>query len=361
MLRLRRRLPMQAGGPNLRVLVSPLASGDNGNPYVDLLYSAVRAEGDVVLVDFSRRRLLGKWDIVHFHWPEWNVRSDTNAHTLYDASIFLALLTIASLRGARVAWTAHDMGPHDTEDGIYDLFFRLFIRHVRLVFGLSHQTLDAVVKRYPALQAAQRVVVPHGHYRDAYAGPSPDKTTARHQLHIDDCRRILILIGQIRRYKNFDTFVRLFRASAASDDRLIVAGQPQDDALRGAVVAAAAGDPRVMLHLSEIPHDLVPVFIRAADTVVLPYRAILNSGVALLALSLDRPVVVPSLGGLGELAAEFGDDWVQTYDLPLTAEVVTAALALPPPSGRPTMEGRSWPQIGRRTVGAYRLSAGRSA
>ena len=48
---------------------------------------------------------------------------------------------------------------------------------------------------------------------------------------------------------------------------------------------------------------------------------------ALLALSLDRPVLVPANPVNDRLAEEVGPVWVQRYAGALTAEVLTSALA----------------------------------
>jgi glycosyltransferase involved in cell wall biosynthesis len=44
----------------------------------------------------------------------------------------------------------------------------------------------------------------------------------------------------------------------------------------------------------------MPIFLRAADFVVLPYLQSLNSGVLMLALTFGLPVVAPEAGGIGE-------------------------------------------------------------
>ena len=51
-----------------------------------------------------------------------------------------------------------------------------------------------------------------------------------------------------------------------------------------------------MLALRYIPDAELQVWLRAADVVVLPFRDILTSGSAILALSFGRAVVAPALG-----------------------------------------------------------------
>src|SRR4029079_12745051 len=95
-------------------------------------------------------------------------------------------------------------------------------------------------------------------------------------------------------------------------------------------------------------------YFRAARVVVLPYRRILNSGAALLALSFDRRVVVPASGSLVELQAQVGEGWVSTYDGPMRPEVVEHALAVEPPTGAAPLQRYEWPAIGRASVEADR-------
>src|SRR3546814_7963709 len=66
--------------------------------------------------------------------------------------------------------------------------------------------------------------------------------------------------------------------------------------------------------------DLIERITDEADAVVLPYRDIVNSGSALLALSRFRPVIAPRLGSLIELQGQVGEDWLWLYDGPLTGE-----------------------------------------
>ena len=58
--------------------------------------------------------------------------------------------------------------------------------------------------------------------------------------------------------------------------------------------------PRIDLRLSFVPDDELPVLLAAADAVVLPFRDILTSGSAILAMSYGRAVIAPSLGCLPE-------------------------------------------------------------
>ena len=94
--------------------------------------------------------------------------------------------------------------------------------------------------------------------------------------------------------------------AAGPGARLLIAGRPRGGASTTRLAAAAAADRRIRLPLRFVPDDELQVWLRAADVVVLPFRDILTSGSAILALSFGRPVVAPALGCLPETVPTAG-------------------------------------------------------
>jgi glycosyltransferase involved in cell wall biosynthesis len=110
-----------------------------------------------------------------------------------------------------------------------------------------------------------------------------------------------------------------------------------------------------------VPDSEIQVYLRAADLVVLPFSETLNSGSALLALSFDRPVLVPRQGALAELASEVGSEWVRTYNGPLTETLLASALedARRRPQGRCDALARlDWGPLAKRTLEAFERMQG---
>jgi glycosyltransferase involved in cell wall biosynthesis len=214
----------------------------------------------------------------------------------------------------------------------------------------------AVEARYPSLAARPHSVVAHGHFRGAY----PDtvaRDEARRALGIPAGARVITFIGKVRRYKNVPHLVRTVRTlpPRAGEVILLVAGASQTQALAEEVLAAAGADPRVRLRLDHIPEAEVQRYLRAADLVVLPFTEITNSGSALLALSFERPVLVPALGAMGELQALVGREWVCTYEGELMPDVLTDALqwAARQRNAAPGLDQLEWPLLARQTLSVY--------
>src|SRR4051812_28208634 len=87
-----------------------------GNPYLPRFCAALEAGGvDVVR---ARIRPLGllrmrRGDWVHFHWPGAPLISRDRARYARRVDRFVRLLDGLRARGVRLAWTAHNLLPHD--------------------------------------------------------------------------------------------------------------------------------------------------------------------------------------------------------------------------------------------------------
>jgi beta-1,4-mannosyltransferase len=328
-------------GP-LRVLQSFPEPRSTTNPYLVMLRRSLAAQPGLVVATFSwRRALLGHYDVFHVHWPEILIAGRSPARTLARRLLFLALLLRLRVTTTPLVRTVHNLRPQEDVGGVAARLLRLADRWTTLAVRLNETT--PVEGRIPS------VTIPHGHYRDWFA---PYATPARE-------RHSAAFVGLIRPYKNVEGLLRAFRATAerAPALRLRVAGKPSTPDLAERLVAEAARDPRVALSLEFLTDaDLVDVVSRA-ELVVLPYREMHNSGAALMALSLGRPVLVPDNEVNAGLAAEVGHDWVLRYDGELTGEVLLSALeaaaALAPAAG-PDLIRRDWDRAGADHAAAYR-------
>ena len=179
------------------------------------------------------------------------------------------------------------------------------MRNIDGILALTDGGLEAARAAYPELAATPGAVTRHGHYRDAYDF-SVTREEARERLGLPARR-------EGRRLGRPDP--RLQERPASREHvprgrhgcRAHGLGQRARRA-RGARSADSAGDdPRVRLDLRFLPDDVLPVVLAAADLIVLPYRRIQNSGSAILALSANRPVLVPDLGAMRELQDDVGE------------------------------------------------------
>lgn len=343
-----------ADAPTLTMLSWPYRRGVM-NPYTERLGRAV-AERGVRVDEFSPWRLLtGRADVWHMHWPEGAVRSRNPVAAALRLGAFALLVLAARARGVSCVWTVHNLQGHDrTHPRMEEWLWRFLVPRLDGVVLLSRATEAPLWRRHPAARGLPSRVVVHGHFRGLYPNSvGRDEACARYGFGPRD--RVVAFVGRIRPYKNVDQVIAAVRGLDDPGLRLVVAGHADDPALGERLRALAGDDPRIRLDLGFLPDEAMQVPLNAADLVVLPYQDILNSGAAILALSFDRPVLVPGLGAMGELRAMVGHPWVQCFDGPLTAEALKGALAevTPPQAGRPDMAPFDWSESGRQLADFY--------
>lgn len=313
------------------------------NPYVVMLGEALQAHPDVELVDLTwSAALFGNYDVIHLHWPEILLAGRTPARRRTKEATFAALLARLRVQRRALVRTYHNV----------DLPKGLTPAQERLLRRAEEQTAAWIVlnevSEPPA--SAPRVLIPHGHYRGWYARfPQAPMQAGR-----------IGYFGLIRRYKAVDRLVAAFRDAGREreDLSLSVAGKPSTPELADELRTAAGGDPRITFTFAFLSEAELVQHVTASQIIALTHREMFNSGTALAALSLDRPVLLPRNTVNESLADEVGADWVLLYDEPLTGEDLLAAFgrldARPADAAGPDLSARDWDRCGEAHVLAYR-------
>jgi beta-1,4-mannosyltransferase len=347
---------------SLRILAWPAFK--NRGPYNVLLYRSMQTLGATV-EEFSAWRILwNRYDIVHLHWPEYCVNGRGVPASLFWSCALFAAMCWVRLRGSKVIWTVHNLQSHlQQHPGIERYFWKIFTAILSGYIGLTETGAERARHRYPALRSKRGFIIPHGNIRDAYPGIEISREDARLSLGIAQSSKVVVFFGSVERYKGITELVEAF--STLNDHRafLYVAGKcyltPQE---RAHIEHIAATDSRVRLRLEYIPDADAASYIRASDMVVLPFRKILNSGSAVLALSLDRPVLVPARGAMPDLQQFAGAEWVRLYSGELSSRTLQqhldAAIDDAAKRGRcraleSGWAGLDWKDLAQLTLNAY--------
>jgi beta-1,4-mannosyltransferase len=347
----------------LRVLTPLNARHEHPNPYITQLYRHLAPLGVDARPAGLAGLVTGSADVWHQHWPDAAIRHPNLLRALWRTGRQFFLMLVARLRGVAVIWTVHNLRGHESHHGgMESWFMRWFVRNIDAAIHLSRTGRALAEAEWPALTRVPSSVVVHGHYRDVFPAPS-SRAVARKQLGVADNAVVAAFAGLIRPYKNVPRLITEFARMADPAAVLLVAGAPNDAAESARVTASANGSPAVRLQLEHLNDDALQRVVRAADLVVLPFRETLNSGSAILALSLGRPVLVPRAGALVELEGAVGKAWVRLYDGDLTSETLTSALAWARETkrGEIDLSALEWGPIASETMNAYRtaLSRGR--
>lgn len=246
-------------------------------------------------------------------------------------------------RGVRFVWIAHNARPHGVGE-VKPWISALFFRSLNGIIYLSASSRRIINETYPATRSIASLVTRHGSYRRSAVHPE-------RPLQAPSGRPRLLFFGQVRPYKGLEG---LIDAAGACMDActLEIVGMQRDTTYATALRTRAASFGNVRLDLRDHPIDQgdLETIIDQADGVILPYTSILNSGSAILALSRNRPILVPRLGSLTELHDDFGDDWVHHYDGTLSSDAIRGFAATLSRPGRPdhvAMDRYEWPLIAR--------------
>ena len=280
------------------------------NPYQRELSTALRNRGVTVLKGDHTNPLplLGQLireqpDIVHLHWVDHLLISRNPLFTALLSVRLFAELLICRLLGIRIVWTVHNLLDHDRRYPRYELYCRRVIAHLSDVLIAHSPTAKRKVEeayRITEDSCVEVVSVPHGHYINNYEN-DVSRAEARERLGLPHDETVYCFFGNIRPYKGVDILIDTFNRSD-SDSRLLLAGRlPQNEKAAELIERACDRNDSITTEFGFIPEEDVQLYMNAADAVVLPFRHMLTSGSAILAMSFKRAVIAPRLGSLPDL------------------------------------------------------------
>lgn len=325
----------------MQSLSAPSPGKPISNPYTRLLVGSMKPERVKIAYFRWKGFLTDDFDVLHVHWPEVFVRHSNKLVHVAKCFAFLVFLIRIRLQKKAVVRTVHNLKPH--EDGTW--------LERRVLTQLDKQThvRIALNEATPNAEGTLQVLVPHGHYRDWYKQP-------RHELIV---KGRLLAFGYIRAYKGIDALVKSFRHIDDPTLTLHVAGRADNDSTASFLREHSEQDPRISLDIRFVPDEDLATAIAEAEAVVLPYREVHNSGVALLALSLNRPVIMRRSAAAELMQNEFGAEWVTLFDGELTADALQGAIEATRDGERAErvdMSSREWPLLAEKTADAYMLA-----
>lgn len=320
----------------IRVLLS-IDAPDGTTRYVDQLVDGASPSVDLAFFTW-RAALGGSFDLFHVHWPEFIVRDRSRVKRVSKLVAMVVLVSLLKIRRIPIVRTVHNLTPHEAKGGLERAVLRILEKNTAFFIRLNPTT--------PVRPGRGDALILHGHYRARF------ETIPR----APQVRGRALYLGLIKPYKGVEELIAAAESSTVAGLTLRIVGRPSHG-LGDLVQSACARDPRISSRLQFVGDDELVAEMSAAELVVLPYKQLENSGVALVALSLERPIVLPANPSTIALQIEVGAEWVHLYEGEFNTEVLEEALKSVqsnPPKGRPHLEGRDWSVVGRLHEAAYR-------
>jgi len=305
---------------------------------------------------FLRASILGFWRgreagarVIHFHFFDVGVLQ------------FVSVLW-AKLLGLRVVVSAHDVGSlrAGESQGMLKRLYKAAGPVIAYSRG-AREKLETVL----GVPSARIFDIPLGNY-EGFLPPLPPRDEAKASFGYGRGDFVVLFFGQLKRVKRLDLLLQataLAKAGGAERLRLLIAGSLADsdpNALDELIAAGSLGDV-VQLHARFISNEELPTYLAAADIAALPYDIIYQSGVVLLAMSNNVPVLTSDIPGMREVVehgrtgltfkAGDADDLAATL-VALTAQRWDLA-ALASEARRVVTTKHGWSNCGRATAEVY--------
>lgn len=288
-----------------RVVLLP--HGIGANLYVRELGRAYVQNGSQVVYGAENLAESGlKADLLHLQWPEEHYRWTGQGTPEARANHFISQLHGHKRAGTLIVWTVHNLMPHEHQMNELDKrVYQAVIDCAAIIVHHCALSQKLLAEQFSNTSLAHQMVLPHGHFQ-AY-GPAPDQAIARQKLKIPNDAFVYLHFGQVRAYKGLETLLAAFPLVKSRSKYLVVAGKYRALTERDSIWARLKMlwlkkfARRVGMFLHEIPNEEVPMFMSAADAVVLSHSAGLNSGVAVLGMTYGKPVIGPGLGCIADV------------------------------------------------------------
>ena len=246
--------------------------------------------------------MLNRPKVIHFQWlPFLEVSSIER--------IFLRLIRIVSPK-SKIWLTVHNIYPHNSSENARERYKTRFATVEKFfdIFILHLQTSKTDFCKEFGIDEARCKVIPHGVF-------VPKGLEITHHERGEKLR--LVMFGNQSYYKGTDILVddiALLPKDIQNQITTTIVGQTSDDYLKKLQEKAVGLDINFIPKF--VPDDALNGIILESDVIVLPYREISQSGVLLLALYFERPIICSDLPSFKETLEGYNSDLFFEKDSP---------------------------------------------
>ncbi|MEY6434004.1 glycosyltransferase family 4 protein [Thioalkalicoccus limnaeus] len=240
----------------------------------------------------------------------------------------VAMSAVYKALGKRLVFTAHNVNERkrDGKDSAYNRFtLRLLYRLMDHIFVHTAQMKEQLIQEF-AVREEKVSVIPFG-INNAFPRTDVTGLDARKKLGIQQEEGVLLFFGRIAPYKGLEYAVDALRQLQGGNRRyrLLIAGRIEQGcgdywSNVQEKISAWGLSGQVTSRIDYIPDEEVELYFKAGDVLVLPYKAIFQSGLLFLTYSFGLPVIATDIGS-------FRDDIVEGVTGFVCAPEEPAALA----------------------------------
>ncbi|MFA5119236.1 MAG: glycosyltransferase family 4 protein [Candidatus Omnitrophota bacterium] len=217
--------------------------------------------------------------------------------------VFFLILRLSRIS---VIFTPHDI--YSLKNKKNNLYLYILYRFSNCIIVHNKSNKDILTKSLGIVETKIRIIA-HGNYN--YFLKNINKLEARAKVGLSLNKKILLLIGNIRKGKGVETSVSSLKFLRPNDNViLLIAGKLSkgfDINKLNEVILKNNLQKSVLLKTGFIEDSMLEYFYRCADIVLVPYEEAYESGVLKYAFSCELPVIVSNLKEFSDFAKD-GDN-----------------------------------------------------
>jgi len=268
------------------------------NPFQQMLYAEGMKHGFACFplnhVDDLSRTPNGLKLVLHLHWVHRAFSMlETKAQAKAAMWRFISEIKHAQNAGHKIVWTVHNKLSHNSLFRSEEYILRSALaEQADVIHIMNPDSADICAPEYN-LPPEKLLSVEHPSYCGVY-GDYVSKEAARLQLGLAPDEKVFLLFGRLMPQKGARQFLAELdhlQGMFANKVRVLLVGRESSPDFTEEIIALTAGRADVKSVRDYVGDQDVQVYFRAADVVVCPYTAGLNSGVVMTAASFGKPVV----------------------------------------------------------------------
>lgn len=285
----------------INILVYP---GWKSSKYYEELYkniphvSYAEYEGGIfnLTVNLLRHK---QTDVIHLHWLSAYFAVDEKKWLRFWLRYIVSLLDLLLIKlvfRKKTVWTVHNLYEHQSIHKKSERFAKKITGMLADAIIVHGKSAIKIMCREFSAPASKIHVIHHGPFAPLYPSTGLSQTESRTRLNLPQGVVLYFFQGTDLEYKGLSNLIEAFVNWKPANAKLLVAGKIGKNNM-----ALMQRLPDVFIgHNRYIPDNEMADYFNAADWVVIPYKRILTSATLITAMGFGKPVIVPSIGTLGD-------------------------------------------------------------
>lgn len=233
-------------------------------------------------------------DIVHIQWLK------------IEKVDYWAYYIIKKTCKLKLVFTAHNILPHNTGDR-YNSIYKKFYNLVDAIIVHDNNSKKDLISLL-GVEENKVSVIRHGllHYNVNEKQIDLEINDLRNRYHLDNTKLLFSVVGYQNKYKGTDELLKAWveskKANNSDECILLIAGRCRDFDFLDYITNCK----NIFVEDEFISSERLIAILKLTDVLMLPYKAISQSGVLLTAIEYGTPFLVTNVGGLSE-PLNYGD------------------------------------------------------